>query len=260
MKSRLFFAQPVLAQPADQRCRPAHRQPHQVALVLPADAPPSPPRWPPAPRPPAAERAAPPRSPDRSAARGRWPRAAPPSPRRCAPRRPLRRQPRVRSSSPSRSCSPSRSILFSTSMRGLPRRFQLAQNLLHLRLLLLAVGRGRVAHVQQHLGLRHLFQRGAEAGDQRVRQVADEAHRVRQQNLAAAGQLDGAQLGVERGEHPRRLQDLRAGQPVEERALAGVGVAHQRHRGHRHRLAPLALLLAHAAHRVQFELSWSMRR
>ena len=61
-------------------------------------------------------------------------------------------------------------------------------------------------------------------------------------------------LGIERGEHARRLQHLRAGEPVEQRALAGVGVAHQRHRRHRHRLAPLALLVAHAAHRFEIEL------
>jgi hypothetical protein len=49
-------------------------------------------------------------------------------------------------------------------------------------------------------------------------------------------------------------QHLRAGQAVEQRALAGVGIAHQRHRGHRNRLAPLPLLLAHPAHRVQLAL------
>jgi hypothetical protein len=51
-----------------------------------------------------------------------------------------------------------------------------------------------------------------------------------------------------------KIAALRAGQAVEERALAGVGVAHQGHRGHRHRLAPLPLLLAHPAHRLQIEL------
>ena len=114
----------------------------------------------------------------------------------------------------------------------LAERLQFAEHLFHLRLLLLAVGRGGVAHVQQHLGLLHFFKRGAKAGDQRVRQVADESDRVRQQNVAAAGQLDRAQLGIERGKHARRLQHLRAGEPIEQRALARVGVAHQRDRGH----------------------------
>ena len=104
---------------------------------------------------------------------------------------------------PARSSSSSRSILFSTSMRGLartrarPAPSPPAPSALRRR-------RSGVADVQQHLGLRHLFERGAKAGDQRVRQVADEADRVGQQHLAAAGQFDGAQFGVERGEHARR--------------------------------------------------------
>ena len=88
-------------------------------------------------------------------------------------------------------------------MRGLREAFELAEDLLDLSLLLLAIGGGGVAHVEQHLGLRDLFERGAEAGDKRVGQVADEADRVGQQDAAAAGQLDGAQLGIERGEHAR---------------------------------------------------------
>ncbi len=63
----------------------------------------------------------------------------------------------------------------------------------------------------KHFGLRHLFERGAKAGDERVRQIADEADRVRQKNAAAAGQFDGAQFGIERGEHARGREHLRAG-------------------------------------------------
>ena len=47
---------------------------------------------------------------------------------------------------------------------------------------------------------------------------------------------------------------MRAGQPVEERALAGVGVAHQGHSRNRNGLAPLALLTANALHRVEIDL------
>ena len=72
--------------------------------------------------------------------------------------------------------------------------------------------------------------------------------------LASAGQFNGAQLGIERGEHARRLQNVRAGEAIEQRALAGVGVADQRNGGHRHRLAALALLPAHAPHRFEIEL------
>ncbi len=66
----------------------------------------------------------------------------------------------LRSSSPVRSPSPSRSILFSTSIRGLP-SVPLGQHLLHLRLLLLAIGRCGVPHMQQHFSLLHLLERGA---------------------------------------------------------------------------------------------------
>ena len=49
-------------------------------------------------------------------------------------------------------------------------------------------------------------------------------------------------------------QHLRAGDAVEERAFAGVGVADQGDGGHGNRLAALALLLAHAAHGFEIEL------
>ena len=66
---------------------------------------------------------------------------------------------------------------------------------------LIADGRvGRVGHVQQQVGLPGLFQRGLEAGDQMVRQVADEPDRVAQQHRPPAGQLPAAGAGVERGE------------------------------------------------------------
>ena len=135
-------------------------------------------------------------------------------------------------------------------------RVELAENFFDLRLLLFAVGGGGVADMKQQLGLRDLFERGAEAGDERVRQVADEADRVGQENAAAAGQLDGAQFGIERGEHARRRENMRAGERIEERALAGVGVADEGDRGHGNRFAALALLAAHAADgfEIDFEL------
>ena len=137
---------------------------------------------------------------------------------------------------------------------GLGERFELAENFFDLRFLLFAIGGGSVANVEEHLGLRNLFERGAKAGDQRVRQIADEADRVRQQNAAAAGQLNGPQFRIERGEHARRRKHLRAGDRVEQRAFAGVGVADECDGGHGNRLAALALLAAHAAHRVKIAL------
>ena len=122
--------------------------------------------------------------------------------------------------------------------------------------MLFAVGGGSVTYVEQKLGLGDFFERGAEAGDEGVGQVADEADRVRQKNAAAAGQLDGAQFGIERGEHARGRENVCAGEGIEERAFAGVGVANESDRGHGNRFAALALLLAHAADgfKILFEM------
>ena len=66
--------------------------------------------------------------------------------------------------------------------------------------------------------------------------------------LRRLGSSTALQLGIEGGKHARGLQHVAAGDAVEERALAGVGVADQGDRGHGHGLAALALLAAHAAH------------
>jgi len=132
--------------------------------------------------------------------------------------------------------------------------FKLAENFFDLRLLFFAVGGRGVADVEQHLGLRHFFERGAEAGDQGVGQVADEADGVREEDLAAAGQLEGAEFGIESGKHARGCEDPGAGERVEERALAGVGVSDQGDGGDGNGLAALALLLADAADGVEVEL------
>ena len=58
-----------------------------------------------------------------------------------------------------------------------------------------------VDHVQQEVGLGGLGERGAEGGDEVVRQVADEADGVGQHDAGAAvGHVHAAQRRVERGE------------------------------------------------------------
>jgi len=74
-------------------------------------------------------------------------------------------------------------------------RVEFAENLFDLRFLLVAVGGGGVAHVEQNFSLRHFFKRGAEAGDQGVGQVADEADRVREKDLSALGSSMARSLG-----------------------------------------------------------------
>ena len=91
-----------------------------------------------------------------------------------------------------------------------------------------------------------LLQRGLEGVDQAVRQVADEADRVGQRHLAAPrlAQVELARGGVQRGEQLVGRVGARLDQRVEQRRLAGVGVADQRDvEG----VAPLALAALGAA-------------
>ena len=85
-----------------------------------------------------------------------------------------------------------------------------------------------------------------------VRQLADEAHRVGQQRHLPVGAHHLAGGGVECGEQAVLDEHLRAGERVEERALAGVGVADDG----RAELAapPAALCLALALDRLQLAL------
>jgi len=114
--------------------------------------------------------------------------------------------------------------------------------------------------VEQHLGLRHFFERGAEAGDQGVGQVADEADGVREEDLAAAGQLEGAEFGIESGKHARGCEDPGAGERVEERALAGVGVSDQGDGGDGTASRRWRCCLRTRRTALRSSLSWSMRR
>src|SRR6185312_10584813 len=99
--------------------------------------------------------------------------------------------------------------------------------------LLLQARIGGVHDVEEEVGVRQLFQGGAEGGDEVRRQVGDEAHRVGDDHLALAGEAQTPAGGVERHEELVRRLDVAAGHGVQERALAGVGVADDRKDGHR---------------------------
>ena len=88
---------------------------------------------------------------------------------------------------------------------------QLAQYGFDLRHLLGGGGAGGVGDLEQDGGALHLLQRGAEGGDQRGGQVADEAHGVGEKHLAARGQGHGAQGWVKGGKHARAFDHSRAG-------------------------------------------------
>ena len=107
---------------------------------------------------------------------------------------------------------------------------------------------GDVAHMQHQIGLDHLLQRGAEGGDEHGRQIGDEAHRVGQDDAPAARQPELAHGRIERLEHLVLGGHGRAGQAVEERRLAGVGVADDGHDRQRDALAPRPMQRARAHH------------
>ena len=74
-----------------------------------------------------------------------------------------------------------------------------------------------------------------------MRQAGDEADGVGEDRRTPARQLQAAHGGIEGGEQHVLGDDVRMGETVEQRRLAGVGVAHQRHRRIRHSLAGRAL-------------------
>ncbi len=85
-----------------------------------------------------------------------------------------------------------------------------------------------IDHVQQQVGFARLAQGRAERGDQFMRQVAHETDGIGEHH-AAAGQLDPAHGRVKRGEQLVGGVGIRTGQRIEQRRLAGIGVADQRH-------------------------------
>jgi hypothetical protein len=102
------------------------------------------------------------------------------------------------------------------------------QHALHFLDLLGVVRVGRIDHVQQQVGVGGFLQRGLEGVDEAVRQVADEADGVGQRHRAPRLRIAQVQLaggGVQRGEQLVGRIGARLDQRVEQRRLAGVGVA-----------------------------------
>ena len=87
---------------------------------------------------------------------------------------------------------------------------------------------GAVDHVQDQVGVGDLLQRRAERLDELVRQVPDEPDGVAHRVDAAVAGLGASGGRVERREQGVLDEDTRVGEPVEQRGLAGVGVAGDR--------------------------------
>src|SRR6478672_2451679 len=111
----------------------------------------------------------------------------------------------------------------------------------------LGVGVGAVDDVEQQVAVGDLLKRRAERLDQAVGQVADEAHGVGHRVDAAVSGRRTPRGGVERREERVLDQHARVGEPVEQRGLAGVGVAGDRDAGDVVATPRLALDVAGAA-------------
>ena len=80
--------------------------------------------------------------------------------------------------------------------------------------LFLPFGVGQVDDVQQHVGKAQLLERGLEGLDQMGRQLADEAHRVGEQDLRGLVDLQSPGGGVKGIEQAVVRRDIGAGEAV----------------------------------------------
>ena len=142
--------------------------------------------------------------------------------------------------------SGARSALLNTSSSGTARGVDLGEHVAHGVDLTLRVGGAGVDDVDQVVGAAGDLERALERLDEAVRQAADEADGVGEQHRLAAGQREAAGRRVERGEQAVLGQHAGVGQRVEQRRLAGVGVADDRDGGEPAAVALLALQVAGA--------------
>ena len=94
----------------------------------------------------------------------------------------------------------------------------------------------RVGHLDDDIRERGLLQRGFERLHQMVRQAADKADGIHQNNLQTAGQYQLAGCRVQRRKQHVGFKNLLAAQRVQQARLADVRVADQR--DHRHIVLP----------------------
>ena len=144
--------------------------------------------------------------------------------------------------------SSTRSILLNTTIRGavLPIMSSTSATVCLARGDLGGLEAGVGDH-EHDVGERGLLERAGERVDELVRQLADEADRVGEHVVAVVVAV--APRGrVERLEQAVAHRDLGVGERVEERRLAGVGVAGERDERHAGAEAPGALRAAGARH------------
>ena len=119
----------------------------------------------------------------------------------------------------------------------------------------LGLGRiGRVDDVEQEVGVGGFFERGPERGEQVLRQIADESDGVGDDDLALFGKSKPPRACVERGKELVLGEHVGIGERVEQRALAGVGVADDGDHRHVESAAPAARSLALLGQRLELRL------
>ena len=109
--------------------------------------------------------------------------------------------------------------------------------------------------MQHQVGLGHFLERGPKRGDERVRQPVDEADRVRDEQLAPIRQTHLSHQRIERHEQRVGRGGRFIRQPVEQRRLAGVGVADERDGRHGPLLTPLPQLRSPLPHLIDLALN-----
>ena len=105
--------------------------------------------------------------------------------------------------------------------------------------------------MQQQIGVLQFLQRGLERLHQLMGQFADKPHRIGDHHIQRIADRQQAGGSVQRIEQPVVGGDTRAGDGVEQRGLARVGVAHDGHHGDLVFHPALPLGAPHAAHLLQ---------
>src|SRR5690606_29004571 len=112
----------------------------------------------------------------------------------------------------------------------------------------------RVDHVQEEIGVLRLLEGRAERGEELLRQIADEADRVGDDDLALPREADAPRARVEGREELVLREHAGIRQRVQQRALAGVRVADDRHDRDAPARAPRTTLEALFAELLQLRL------
>lgn len=107
-------------------------------------------------------------------------------------------------------------------------RTDFAQHPIHRLDLFITVGRRGIDYMKQQIRIGGFLQGGRESLYELVRQIADKSHGVGNDKMDARGPLQPTGQGVQGRKQLVGGERLSACQGIEQRGLAGIGIAHQR--------------------------------